>query len=89
MSEKYVEVLQKILIAFTLKEKPIFNVLGKGKIIQLKLSGSFEGYVILWWRSGFDLKLVLRDPDIESRCRNALQGRRRDHGSQEASLILE
>ena len=37
--------------------------------------------------SGFDLSLVIRDPEIESRCRNALQGRRRDLSSQEASLI--
>jgi len=28
-------------------------------------------------------------PEIESRCRNALQGRHRDHSSQEASLILK
>ena len=44
---------------------------------------------VLWWRSGFDLSLVIRDPEIESRCRNALQGRRRDLSSQEASLILK
>jgi len=44
---------------------------------------------ILWWRSGFYLSLVIRDPEIESRCRNALQGRRRDHSSQEVLLILK
>ena len=44
-------------------------------------------YFVLWWRSGFDLSLVIRDPEIESFCRNALQGRRRDLSSQEASLI--
>ena len=44
---------------------------------------------VLWWRSGFDLSLVIRDPKFESRGRNALQGRRRDLSSQEASLILK
>ena len=37
----------------------------------------------------FDLSLVIRDPEIESRSRNALQDRRRDLSSQEASLILK
>ena len=45
--------------------------------------------LVMWWRSGFDLSLVIRDPEIESRCRNALQGRRKDLSSQEASLILK
>ena len=42
---------------------------------------------VLWWRSVFDLRLVIRDPEIESCCSNALQGRRKDLSSQEASLI--
>ena len=42
---------------------------------------------VLWWRSGFDLSLVIRDPEIESCCSNALLGRRRDLSSQEALLI--
>ena len=36
---------------------------------------------------GIDLGLVIQDPEIESCCRNALQDRRRDLSSQEASLI--
>ena len=44
---------------------------------------------VLWWRSGFDLSLLIRDLEIESRCKNALQGQRRDLSSQEASLILK
>ena len=50
---------------------------------------SIKKQTVLWWRSGFDLSLVIRDPEIESRCRTALQGRCRDHSSQEASLILK
>jgi len=55
-----------------------------------KISTGNKSYkFVLWWRSGFDLSLVIRDPEIKSRSRNALQGRRRDHSSQEASLILK
>ena len=43
--------------------------------------------LVLCWRSGFDLSLVIWDPEIKSCCSNAPQGRRRDLSSQEASLI--
>ena len=49
----------------------------------LKLTISF----VLWWRSGFDLSLLIWDPEIKSCCRNALQGQRTDLSRQEALLI--
>ena len=60
-----------------------------GRVFKFKTNKIKQEFIVLWWRSGFDLSLVIRDPEIESRCRNALQGRRRDLSSQEASLILK
>ena len=54
---------------------------------QKSVTSKWVLFFVLWWRSGFDLSFVIRDPEIESCCSNTLQGRRRDLSSQEASLI--
>ena len=43
--------------------------------------------IVMWWRSEFDLSLVIGDLEFEPMCSNELQGWHKEFSSREASLI--
>ena len=79
-----IQIFHLLSLFFLPDEVPL--ILGESTvIIARKITKMCNKLNILMER--FDLSLVIRDPKIEPCCRNALQGRRRDLSSQEASLI--